>query len=92
MDLLRGLRTPPWVVSLARGLVGAVLAAALLFLGDAANWINVPSEWQWAVPIILLALRQLEGALDQADSAKHSGGHATAGAPLAAPELPPADG
>lgn len=82
MDLLRGLHTPPWLVSLARGIAGAVVAFGLVWLADAANVATLPEQAQWFVPLVVLVLRQVEGGLDQADPAKSSEGHAAAGQPL----------
>lgn len=79
LDILRGLRTAPWLVAIARGLAGAVVAFLLLWLGDATNVVSLPPAMQQAAPLLLFALRALEGTLDQADPAKLSNAHGQVG-------------
>lgn len=70
MDLLRGLSTPPWVVGFFRGLALAVVGFVIVWLGSNAN--IIPDTAQWALPVAILFLRQVEAFLDQIDPAKTS--------------------
>lgn len=71
-DLVRGLVTSPWLVGIARGLVTAVVSAAILFLIGALSGTDVPAALVPFVPILIAILRSAEGAIDQADPQKPS--------------------
>jgi hypothetical protein len=71
-DLVRGLVTSPWLVGIARGLVTAVVSAAVLFLIGALSGTDVPAALVPFVPIQIAILRSIEGAIDQADPLKPS--------------------
>lgn len=71
-DLVRGIFTSPWIVGLARGVLHAALSAGLLFGVAALSGSNVPAALIPFVPILIAALRGLEGVVDQLDPAKPS--------------------
>lgn len=54
----------PWVVGLVRGLVHALAAAALVFAINTLGSADLPAELQIWAPAIILALRAIEGRLD----------------------------
>ncbi len=62
MDILRGF-TAPWLAGLARAIVLAIVGAIIAWLGINANLL--PEQVQWAVPLALLVLRQVEALFDQ---------------------------
>lgn len=68
MDLLRGLHTSPWIVATVRGIVAAVIGAAIIALSGA----DVPASLIPFVPVLIALLRVAEGALDQLDPQKPS--------------------
>ena len=63
MDILKGLNTAPWLVGLARAIVLAIVGAVIAWLGINAHLL--PESVQWAVPLALLVLRQIEALFDQ---------------------------
>lgn len=71
-DLIRGVFTSPWIVGLVRGVAHAALSAGLLFLVSALSGTDVPAALIPFVPILIAALRGLEGVVDQLDPAKPS--------------------
>ena len=71
LNVLRGLVLNPLLVAFARGAVEAAVMAALLYAGDATVLEGVvPEEMKMWVPLIVLALRQLEGVADKIDPDK----------------------
>lgn len=71
-DLIRGVFTSPWIVGIARGVLHAALSAGLLFGIGALSGTDVPAALVPFVPILIAALRGLEGVIDQLDPAKPS--------------------
>jgi len=63
MDILKGLNTAPWLVGLARAILLAIVGAVITWLGINAHLL--PGSVQWAVPLALLVLRQIEALFDQ---------------------------
>jgi hypothetical protein len=80
MSILSGLNTAPWLVGLARAILLAIVGAIIAWLGINANLL--PEQVQWAVPLALLVLRQIEALFDQQ---RASAAGATAIAPVTAP-------
>lgn len=72
IDLVRGVFTSPWIVGLARGVLHAAISAGLLFLTAALSGSDVPAALVPFVPVLIAALRGLEGVVDQLDPAKPS--------------------
>ena len=70
MDILRGLTTAPWLVALMRGLVEAVVLAALFFVASWLTSSDVPTQLVPLVPLLLTVIRTIEGLADQIDPAK----------------------
>lgn len=69
-NLVRGLGTaPPWAVGLARGILEAVVMAALIGLGLFLTN-SPPAAIVPFVPVLLVLIRYLEGAADSIDPAK----------------------
>jgi hypothetical protein len=68
--ILRGLVLNPLLVAFARGLLEAAAMAALLFAADYVTGGHLPEEYKLFGPMILLALRQIEGVADKIDPAK----------------------
>ncbi|HEX7023127.1 MAG TPA: hypothetical protein VF171_09740 [Trueperaceae bacterium] len=62
MDILRGF-TAPWLAGLARAILLAVVGAIIAWLGINAHLL--PESVQWAVPLAILVLRQIEALFDQ---------------------------
>lgn len=54
----------PYVVGLVRGLVHALAAAALIFGIEALDAADLPDGLQLWAPMLVLALRTIEGRLD----------------------------
>lgn len=53
---------PPALVGLARGVLLAAITAAAAYVADTTlDW----GQWTWAVPVVALVLRSLEGLVDQ---------------------------
>lgn len=61
---------PPAVVAAARGMLEVALLAALgavvLYVTD----LDLPEQWRWIVPALLLFVRTVEGVVDQIDPMK----------------------
>lgn len=72
LELIRGVVTSPWIVGLARGVAHAAISAGLLFAVGALSGNDVPAALVPFVPILIAALRGLEGVADQLDPAKPS--------------------
>lgn len=74
MDILRGLNLPPFLVSLARGLIEAAiigaLGAAVIFLGEIDISQLPDGIGPVGLGIAVWVLRALEGLADQIDPAK----------------------
>lgn len=70
--LLRGLIGAPWLVGLARGILEAALMGALVAIAAYIN-AHAPAALVPYVPVALLIIRALEGAVDQIDPAKQRG-------------------
>lgn len=70
MDYLRGAFTAPWIVGIARGMAEAAALAALYVIVDFIAGGGLPDQFAFAGPIALLAVRPIEGLLDQIDANK----------------------
>ena len=64
-NIIEGINAPPWLVALVRGLLLAAATAAISFALSYFTSNAIPVEMTVYAPIIIYALRQLEGLLDQ---------------------------